>query len=210
MTEPQELRIYPLELRELEVTGKPYRYLEGRAVPYNTWQDVGPFWENHAAGSFERSTKGGSGRGLPLIIGHDAHNLDNIVGHAEKWTHDATGMHGVWRLNEQPRAQQAAALAQAGDLTGLSVGFQEVHAEAVPRPKDRDGAATRKPWIMRSESRLLEVSLTPIPAFPDAGVVNVRSMVDPAAIDLPAPATPDLDEWRSRLEALRRATIRAS
>lgn len=200
---PQE-RIYPLELREMELTGKPYRYLSGRAVPYNTWQDVGPFWEHHAEGSFARSTKGGSGKpGLPLVIGHDHDNLDNVVGHAETWTHDATGMFGVWRLNEQPRAQQAAALVRSGDLTGLSVGFQEVHFRSVPRPRQYELASTAdKPWVMRTESRLLEVSLTTIPAY-EGGVINVRSLGDPGRYGTPPTPTPELDEWRGRLESLK-------
>jgi HK97 family phage prohead protease len=200
MIEAPIVRTY--ELREVELTGTgPFKYLEGLAAPYNSWQDVGDIWENHAGGSFERSTKGGTGKSLPLIVGHDVMDLDNIVGHAQTWKHDATGMYGVWLLNEQPKAQQAAALARSGDLNGLSVGFQEVHYQVVPR-QTRDSASSRKPWVLRTESRLLEVSLTPIPAFPDAGVINVRSY-DPGHYLEPPQATPELDEWKARLEALR-------
>jgi HK97 family phage prohead protease len=197
-----EIRTYPLELRDAEVTGRgPFTYLEGRAVPYNTWQDVGPIWENHAAGSFERSTKGGSGRNLPLVAGHDAEDLDNLLGHAERWKHDATGMYGLWKLNDQPKAQQAAALVRSGDLTGLSVGFQEMHYEVVPRPKDRVNATSRKPWVLRTESRLLHVGITSMPAFPDAGVIGVRSLGADHYVEPPV-ATPDLDGWRAKTAGL--------
>lgn len=201
MDDVREVRVYAAELREVQAVGKPYRYLEGRAVPYNTWQDVGPFMENHAEGSFAHSTNGGSGRSLPLIIGHDPHDLDNIVGHAERWSHDATGCYGVWKLNDSRRAQQAAGLATSGDLTGLSIGFQEVRAEPVRKPKGAAGSVD-KPWILRTESRMLETSLTPVPAFPDAGVLLVRSMFDPETFVTEPEPTPELDWWRARLVEL--------
>jgi HK97 family phage prohead protease len=162
-----------LMLRDAAVSGRPYRYLEGMAVPYDTEQDVGWYVETHAFGSFERSTKGGAGRQLPLLLFHDSRAWP--AGHAEHWTHEADGMHGVWRLNDTAEAQRAAALADNGDLIGLSVGFQPIRSEwqlvddfapeLGPAHKDR---------VARLESRLLEVSMTPTPAFPDAKVSAVR------------------------------------
>jgi HK97 family phage prohead protease len=201
-----EIRTYQVELREVQAVGRPFRYLEGRAVPYNTWQDVGPFMEMHAEGSFARSTRVGTGQGLPLLIGHDHSDLDNLVGHAEKWRHDPTGMYGVWRLNDSPKAQQAARLAESGDLTGLSVGFQEIHRDYVRQPRDIDIARGRehKDWVVRTESRLMEVSLTPVPAFADAEVICVRSVYDPDRRQVHPIPTPDLDIWRAKLAALQR------
>ena len=57
-----------LQLRDVQAVGRPYRYLEGRAVPYDTWADVGPVWEQHRAGACKRSTNGRSGKGLPLLL----------------------------------------------------------------------------------------------------------------------------------------------
>jgi HK97 family phage prohead protease len=184
-----EARFYRTELRQVQAVGRPYRYLEGRAVPYNTWQDVGPFMEMHAEGSFARSTRGGSGKGLPLLVGHRHDDLDNLIGHAESWKQDRTGLYGVWRLNESPKAQQAARLADAGDLRGLSVGFQPVSEPEYAAAGDRGDKA----WVIWNESRLLEVSVTPVPAFPDAEVTLVRTLVDPKQ---PPRPTPDLDHWR--------------
>lgn len=196
MTDTTEIRAYQVELRETQAVGRPFKYIEGRAVPYNTWQDVGPFMENHGEGSFERSTSGGTGRAAPLLIEHGQRDIDNLIGHAESWRHDGTGLYGVWKLNDQPRAQQAGQLAANGDLSGLSVSFQEVHANKTRH----DGRV----WVARSESRLLEVSLTTMPAFPTAGVVMVRSVFDPDTLaETPIP-TPDLDAWRARLAGLRR------
>ena len=100
-----------LELRDAQAVGVGgrYRFLEGVAVPYDVWADIGPFVEQHAAGSFERSTRG-AGKNLPLLLFHD--NRKWPVGHAEKWTHDRGGLTGVWRLNDTNDAQTAAQLAE--------------------------------------------------------------------------------------------------
>jgi HK97 family phage prohead protease len=194
MNDPSEIRYYRSELREVQAVGRPYRYLEGRAVPYNTWQDVGMFHEMHAEGSFSRSTA--RTPELPLLVGHDHQNLDNLIGKAEKWRHDSTGMYGVWRLNDSPKAQQTARLAESGDLRGLSVGFMPGEFG-----KDWDYAKPRDDrdlgdWIVRTNSRLLEVSVTPVPAFEGAEVTMVRTLYDPDARERTPIATPELDRWR--------------
>jgi hypothetical protein len=162
------------ELRDTGRVGS--HYIEGRAVPYDTPADVGWFVETHAFKSLERSTRGGTAKALPLLLFHD--NRSWPAGHAEQWSHEADGLHGVWKLNDTPEAQQAGELAKAGDLTGLSIGFQPIRSKwelldgdewdptAGPEHMDR---------VTRLESRLLEVSLTPTPAFADAQVSMVRS-----------------------------------
>jgi hypothetical protein len=196
-TEP-ERRLFQttIALRDVQAVGAgPYRYLEGRAVPYDTWTDVnGWFLEQFQHGAFERSTKG-AGKGAPLLLFHD--NRSFPVGHAEKWSHDDGGMDGVWRLNGTPEAQRAAVAADAGDLTGLSVGFQMIRY-------DYDEAADWAPnlgadhmdRITHYESRLLEVSMTPTPAYADAGVSMVRTKAH-----RPHPLA--VDRWRDELERLR-------
>ena len=166
-----------LELRDAQAVGATgrYRFLEGVAVPYDTWADIGPFVERHAAGSFARSTKG-AGKGLPLLLFHD--NRKWPVGHAEAWAHDRGGLAGVWRLNDTDDAQTAAALAEAGDLTGMSIGFAPVRSDWDPRGADDwnpDLGPDHKDRVTRVESRLLEVSLTPTPAFAGAQVALVRT-----------------------------------
>jgi HK97 family phage prohead protease len=204
-----EQREYATTLRDVEVTGKnPYQYLEGQAVPYNVWQDVGPFLERHALDSFKRSTTGGSGKAAPLLLFHDRARMP--IGHAYRWTHDG-GLHGVWKLNDSPDAMRAAEMARSGDLVGLSVGFMDAEApdwefigwddwapELGPEHKDK---------VTRRQSRLVEVSMTPTPAYGDAAAVtSVRSAygveVREAAVPHPVLA---VDAWRAELEQLRSA-----
>ena len=165
-----------LEIRDAQAVGAAgrYRFLEGLAVPYDTWADIGPFVERHRAGSFLRSTKG-AGKNLPLLLFHD--NRKWPIGHAEKWSHDG-GLTGLWRLNDTNDAQTAAQLAEAGDLRGMSIGFQPDKSEWDPRGADDwnpDLGPEHKDRVTRLESRLLEVSLTPTPAFADAQVACVRT-----------------------------------
>jgi len=173
----REDRLYTtsLELRAVEAVGAGRRqYLHGRAVPYDTFANLGYFLERHAGGSFRASTKNGSGKTAPLLLFHD--NRSFPIGHADAWSHDDGGLDGVWKLDESPESQRAAKAAENGDLVGLSVGFvpirsdvelaDEWNPELGPDHMDR---------VTRLESRLLEVSLTPTPAFAEAGVTLVRS-----------------------------------
>lgn len=202
MIDAPELREYGavLELRETQAVGKPYSYLEGRAVPYGQWADVGWFLERHAPNSFKRSTNGRSGKNLPLLLFHNRESMP--IGHAERWAHDNTGMTGIWRLNDTAQAQEAARMAEAGDLVGLSVGFQDIQTPAWEFPDDfmPDLGPEHKARVTRLESRLVEVSMTPTPVYADAGVTMVRTR----ALK-PEPRKRDVDAWRELMEELRSA-----
>ena len=150
-----ETRIYesPMQLRDTQLVGKPYKYLEGRAVPYDTWADIGWFLEQHRHGSFKRSTNGSrSDPKIPLLLFHD--NRSFPIGHAESWTHPDDGLHGVWKLNDSAEAQRAAGMADDGDLVGLSIGFQDVTRPEWEWPKDfdPDGGPEAKARVTRIES----------------------------------------------------------
>ena len=192
-----ERRLYDTRM-ELQAVGRPYKYLEGRAVPYDTWGDVGWFREQHRFGSFKRSTNGRSATKLPLLLFHD--NRSWPIGHAETWSHPDDGVHGVWQLNETPEAQRAARMAEDGDLTGLSVGFIDAAAPLWEWPDDFDpaGGPDQRARVTRVESRLVEVSLTPTPAFPEAAVSMVRTRARP-----PAPKPRQVDRWRAIADELR-------
>jgi len=197
-----ELRGYEtvLELRDVQAVGRPFKYLEGRAVPYGVWADLGWFLEQHAPGSFKRSTTGRSGKGLPLMLFHDQHRFP--IGHAERWDHADDAMTGVWALNETPDAQTAAQMAENGDLVGLSVGFQDVRSPTWEFPErfDPDRGPDHKARVTRVESRLVEVSMTPTPAYADAGVTMVRTRARPPAI-----TEAEADHWRRVVDGLRSA-----
>jgi HK97 family phage prohead protease len=206
VTLADEVREYRIDfhLRDVERSGSGrYNWLEGRAVPYSVWGDVGWFLEMHAEGSFEQSTKAGTGKSLPLLLFHD--NRSMPIGHSDSWRHDAAGMWGVWRLSDSAEAQTAARHADDGDLIGLSVGFQPIKSSPqYVDDWDPDLGPEHKDKITRLESRLLEVSLTPTPVFSDAGVTMVRTKFNiqqRAALNQPKRSA--VDTWRDEVERLR-------
>lgn len=177
--------VVDLVVRDVQAIGRaghPYQYLEGLAVPYGTWANVGMFMEAHAAGSLKQSTSAGKGRTLPLLLFHD--NRSFPVGVSERWTHTDGGLEGVWKLNDSPEAQQAAGAAERGELTGLSIGFQPIRSEwdlLDWDDWDPDLGPDHMDHVTRLESRLVEVSITPTPAFTGAQVNAVRSTITPAS-----------------------------
>jgi hypothetical protein len=203
MTQPEQRDFAAvLALRDVQAVGRPYKYLEGRAVPYDEWAPVrtpfGGFLEQHRHGSFKRSTSRSrpAGQQLPLLLFHD--NRSFPIGHAEAWTHPADGLHGVWKLNESPEAQRAAHAAETGDLVGLSVGFNDAAAPAWTDGDPHSDDPDELPRVTRIESRLIEVSMTPTPAFADAAVTHVRSAWRP-----PSPPPREVDRWRAIADELR-------
>ena len=193
--------VEPLMLRDVQAVGRPYRYLEGRAVPYDTWADIGFFMEAHAARSFMKSTKEAA-KNAPLLLFHD--NKAWPAGHAESWTHD-DGLSGVWRLNDTAEAQRAAAMAESGDLVGLSIGFQPIRSDwELVEDWAPDLGPEHKDRVVRTESRLLEVSLTPTPAFAEAQVSAVRQQSYYTRQARSACLGPlAVHHWRAELERLR-------
>jgi HK97 family phage prohead protease len=200
MTET-EIRTYrhALTLGEVEVEGRPGRLTEmhGRAVPYDTWAQIGMFYmERHAGNSFKRSTDGAA-KGLPLLMFHDHRSFP--IGVSTAWEH-SDALYGSWRLNDSPESQRSASAARDGELTGLSVGFlpsrsQWDHVD----DWDPDLGPDHMDRVTHTESRLAEVSLTPTPAFTDAEVLLVRT-----AVRRRERSTREVDAWRRRIEALRR------
>ena len=193
-----ETRIYesPMQLRDTQLVGKPYKYLEGRAVPYDTWADIGWFLEQHQKGSLDRTTKEAA-KQLPLLLFHN--NRSWPIGVSESWAHDEEGCNGVWRLNQTSDAQQAAMLAESGDLGYLSIGFSPIRsAWEYVDDFNPDLGPDHMDRVTRLESRLLEVSLTPTPAFAGAEITNVRTA------ERPRPRKESrVDAWRRELEKLR-------
>ena len=196
---PPERRLFEsvLSIRDTQAVGRPYKYLEGRAVPWDVWTNVGFFMESHAPGSFKHSTRGGAGKSLPLLLFHD--NRSWPIGHAESWGHDDGGLDGVWKLTDSAEAQRAARMADDGDLTGLSIGFQPIRSDwAAVDDWDPELGPDHMDRVTRMESRLLEVSVTPTPAFADAQVALVRS-----AERMRERPDRDADVWRREVDRLR-------
>lgn len=203
---PDRARVYTAELRESQVVGRPYRYLEGRAVPYGLAGDIGWYVETHAAGSLKKSTRQ-QAKNAPLLLGHDNRDIRQIAGHAVEWRHEDDGAYGVWQLNDSPFAQQAAGLVDAGDLNGLSIGFQPILSnwEILDFDEwDPDLGPDHKDRVTRVESRLLEVSLTPTPAFAEALVTNIRQATAyTRAARLEVFGELEVDRWRALADRVR-------
>jgi HK97 family phage prohead protease len=185
---PGEVRSYAVEFRS-----QKNRTMRGLAAPYGGVHDLGPFTETLQAGCFSKSIREAAAS-LPLLMHHDHGSIP--VGRAVSWEEDDSGLVGEWQFDSRAEAVEAARLADEGYLTGLSVGFQPLRCE-----RDDNGD---KPHLVQREAKLLETSLVTIPAYDSARVLMVRSaaLVVPEPVAVPR-STPMLDEWRSRLAALR-------
>jgi HK97 family phage prohead protease len=176
---PVEHRWY--EVRDADVPADLTR-IRILAVPYGTWANLG-------SGAIERVTPHApdksireAARGLPLLLFHN--NAMYPIGKSVKWElNDPAGLIGEWALDTDDTSQEAARKARDGYLTGASIGFQAIRSERVWNDEDDwDDAVSREiayVQITRLEIRLVEVSLTPTPAYVDAGVQEVRSIQAP-------------------------------
>jgi len=197
---PEVRTFAALDFREVDATDSG-RFLEGRAVPYNRWADIGWFRERFVPGSFKRSIKGAASK-LPLLLWHD--NRTFPIGVSHEWRDNDAGLDVVWRLDtDDERAVEAARKAREGMLTGLSIGFAPIEKLGTNGRGERvdlnnvvevDDMGIMS--ITRHEARLLEVSLTPTPAYAGAQVSLVRSRAGrPGA----RRRSVELDAWRQYL-----------
>ncbi len=211
----QRMMATALELREITpgraTAHGPYTVLEGRAVPYGEDTNLRWFLEQHDSASMKKTTAG-SAKNAPLLLWHD--NQAMPIGHAEQWSHDG-GLDGLWRLNATSQAQEAATMADSGDLTGLSIGFVPIRSKwEFVDEWDPDQGPDHMDRVTRLENRLVEVSITPTPAYAGAQVTHIRQSPDGLMIDgmtiedyralrtQLGPPTPRMDEWRQYLTQL--------
>lgn len=194
-----EVRTFPaLELRDAK-TSPSGRFLEGRAVPYGTWADIGWFQEQHEAGSFARSIAEAAAK-LPLLLWHN--NQTFPIGVSDAWSDGTEALDGVWKLDGSEEAERAADLAERGMLTGMSIGFAPIRSKwEYADDWNPDLGPEHTDRVTRLESRLLEVSLTPTPAFAGAQVALVRSREHKQH---QARQRAELDAWREYRESIRR------
>ena len=101
-----------------------------------------------------------TGKSVPMLFGHDPHQ---VIGSWSKFEARDGGLVAVGKLNlAVARALEVRALLQAGDLSGLSIGFRTV--------KDERRGAVR----VITQADLREISIVPFPAVPGSGVTSVR------------------------------------
>ena len=104
-----ERAVFGFEVRDLDTGKGPYTQIEGRAVPYDTWANVGPYMERFKPDAFKKSISEMTKR-LPLMLFH-ARDDPWPIGQAVQWQSRSDGLHGQWQLNGSPNAQRAAEMA---------------------------------------------------------------------------------------------------
>jgi hypothetical protein len=168
-----EVRTFPcLQMRAVDAT-EDSRRLEGQAVPYGQWTNVGWYEESMARGVFDKSIAEAASV-LPLLLWHD--NQTWPIGRSSEWSSTDHGLRGVWELDDSSEAARAAQQARDGYLVGMSVGFVPITSTweyLSDEEWDPDKGSLDR--VTRVEGRLLEVSLTPTPAYAGAQVSLVRS-----------------------------------
>ena len=105
-----------------------------------------------------------SGGSLPCLWSHDPREVLGTI-HVEA---DARSLsvRGTLLVDDVPRAKEVYALLRAKSVKGLSVGFLPIRA--VQR---QDGSGTE--FV---EGRLIEISLTSVPAYQSATITEVRNL----------------------------------
>lgn len=164
-----ERRHFPCELR-----AAPSGRLEGYAAVFGSRANLGAFTETIAPGAF-RDTLAAPGADVLALMDHDP---GKVLGRTRAGTlrlsEDTRGLAFSLDLPDTTAGRDVLALAQRGDLGGMSFGFR-AKSEAWPAPKVRELRAVD----------LLEISVvSAFPAYPDT-TVAARSarlaLVSPAA-----------------------------
>jgi HK97 family phage prohead protease len=167
------------------------RTIEARIAPYGTPAmvadppDFVPYQELFAPGAFERQLSAPDRVRIWLNFEHEQ-GLRGIVGHGLELHDRSDGLHGDFRVLENPDGDKALQLVHEGLLTGLSLEFAALRSKVV------DGV------VHRLRAHIQAVSLCRFPAYQGAEVLAVRQ--EPITTASVGPVlSPDLT---SRLEAL--------
>jgi HK97 family phage prohead protease len=188
-----DFAVFSFEVRDLDAGKGPYTRIEGRAVPYDVWANVGPYMERFKPDAFKKSISEMT-KPLPLMLFH-AREDPWPIGQAVKWTSKPDGLHGSWQLNGSPNAQRAAEFAASGDLGYLSIGFIPIRSS--PEMAGDYNPALGEDHMDRTthtEASLVETSIVPTPAYADAQITLVR------AYSRPGGTRPRLTAYRSTWE----------
>jgi HK97 family phage prohead protease len=186
---PSEVRyVEGLQIRSIESEG---RELDLIVAHYGRWTDVGPFEERMMRGVFDTSLSRHA-ENIKLVMGHD----DSAPGVATpmEWRKADDHLAVTYRFGTHEEARRTAQMAAEGMFGGASVSF-------LPGKKPGDSVWEKTATgarVTRHQARLLHVGLVTVPADADARLVAMRSMGVPDSL-----ATPNLDEARARLAALR-------
>lgn len=196
--QPILTRVFQVEdvhVRAAPDGGPVGRILDLRVVPYNVSAqvrdapDAEPYLEQFAPGAFARAVRAPD---RVQFRYHHGQGLADWIGRGVQFAEGDGGLDGSVRVLPGVFGDQALTLVDEGMLRGVSVGFQDL---ARRNRRAGDGA------IIRERCHLVEVSLTPEPAYAGAAVTGRRSRTpDPDWIDLAV--RPDTGELDARLRAV--------
>ena len=127
----------------------------GRAVPYDTPTTISGVEESFAPGAFDPAAV----IGKPLAWRHDA-----PVGVIIDASNEPDGLYITANILDTVQGRDAATLAKAGAVKGLSVGFAPLKSL-----RNKTGLTIR-----HLSAQLFETSLTHMPAYSSAGISSIR------------------------------------
>jgi HK97 family phage prohead protease len=143
------------QIREDSENGDVVGTGHGLAVPYNVETKIGGLRESFAPGAFDVREV----IGKPLAYRH-GEPIGRITGAESR----EDGLYIDFDIVNTAQGRDAAVLARTDSIKGLSVGF--IAAKSA-MSKTRDA-------ITHTVANLVEVSLTPYPAYATAGVSSIR------------------------------------
>ena len=143
------------EIREDSANGDIVGTGHGLAVPCGTETKIGGLRESFAPGAFDVNDV----IGKPLAYRH-GEPIGRITGAESR----EDGLYIDFDIVNTAQGRDAAVLARTDSIKGLSVGFISARS-AMSKARD---------MITHTAANLLEVSLTPYPAYATAGVSSIR------------------------------------
>lgn len=145
---------YALELRE-DTNDGVAATIYGRAVPYNTPTKVGGVEETFAPDAIDADA----------VVGrHLAWRHNEPIGVITEARNEPDGLYITADILDTALGRDAALLAKRQAVKGLSIGFQ-------PLKSTWNRAKTA---VTHTAAQVFETSLTPMPAYPTAGIASVR------------------------------------
>jgi len=145
---------YALEMRE-DTNDGVAATIYGRAVPYNTPTKVGGVEETFAQDAIDPEA----------VVGrHLAWRHNEPIGVITEARNEPDGLYITADILDTALGRDAALLAKRQAVKGLSIGFQ-------PLKSTWNRAKTA---VTHTAAQVFETSLTPMPAFPTAGIASVR------------------------------------
>ncbi len=147
------------DVKELQITEDgEFGYFKGYAI---TWDNVDRAGEVAVKGCFAESLKEN-----PKVKMQWQHDYADLIGSYTKLEEDDKGLYCEGRINlATARGKEAYALLKAGDIDGLSIGYEVL--------EDRYDSVENIRYL--EKLNLYEISLVSVPCNPKAQVMSVKS-----------------------------------